>query len=92
MGGPYKNLCYQKVTSFAINNFKKHDLDGIFIICNDSGRSAYNEVERRMAPLTRELSGLIILHDYYSSHLDENNHTIDEKMRQNNFAYAGKTQ
>lgn len=90
-GGPDENPRYQKVISFAINHFKKHDLDGIFIACNAPGRSAYNRVERRMAPLSRELSGLILPHDHYGSHLDENGRTIDEEMEQNNFAYAGKT-
>ncbi|GBO27060.1 hypothetical protein AVEN_143994-1 [Araneus ventricosus] len=90
-GGPDENPRYQKVISFAINHFKKHDLDAIFIACNTPGRSAYNRVERRMAPLSRELCGLILLHDHYGSHLDENGRTIDEDIEQNNFAYAGKT-
>ncbi|GBN78913.1 hypothetical protein AVEN_255368-1, partial [Araneus ventricosus] len=90
-GGPDENPRYQKVISFAINHFKKHDFDAIFIACNAPGRSAYNRVERRMAPLSRELSGLVLPHDHYGSHLDENGRTIDEAMEQNNFAYAGKT-
>ena len=44
-----------------------------------------------MAPLSRELSGLILPHDHYGSHLDENGRTFDEEMEKNNFAYAGKT-
>ncbi|GBN16417.1 hypothetical protein AVEN_256447-1 [Araneus ventricosus] len=90
-GSPVENPRYQKVISFVINHFKRHDLDAIFIACNIPGRSAYNRVERRMAPLSRELSGLILSYDHYGSYLDENGRTIDEDMEKNNFAYAGKT-
>lgn len=44
-----------------------------------------------MAPLRRELSGLIIPHDHFGSHLDSNNKTIDENLERNNFEFAGKT-
>ena len=37
-GGPDENPRYQKVISFAIDHFKKHDLDGIFIACNAPGK------------------------------------------------------
>jgi len=64
-GGPYENPRYQKVIQFAITHFKNHDLDGLFIFTNAPGRSAFNRVERRMAPLSRDLSGLILPHDRY---------------------------
>lgn len=56
-GGPDENPRYPKVIKHAINHFLNYDLDGIFIFTNAPGRSAYNRVERRMAPLSRELSG-----------------------------------
>lgn len=37
---------------------------------NAPGRSAFNRAERRMAPLSRELAGLILPHDRYGTHLD----------------------
>jgi len=43
----------------------------LFIAANAPGRSAFNRVERKMAPLNRELSGLILPHDDYGSHLDK---------------------
>ncbi|KAL0818781.1 hypothetical protein ABMA28_008108 [Loxostege sticticalis] len=54
-GGPEENPRYPKVISHAINNFVLHNLDAIFIFTNAPGRSAFNRVERRMAPLSREL-------------------------------------
>ena len=58
---------------------------------NAPGRSAFNRVERRMAPLSRELAGLILSHDHYGSHLDSQGKTIDEEVEKQNFEFAGKT-
>ncbi|GBP13462.1 hypothetical protein EVAR_4216_1 [Eumeta japonica] len=40
-------------------------------------RSGSNRVERRMAPLSRDLSGLILPHDSYGTHMDEQGKTTD---------------
>ncbi|XP_044729638.1 luciferin sulfotransferase-like [Chrysoperla carnea] len=88
-GGPDENPRYQKVIGFAIQHFKRHDLDALFIATNAPGRSAYNRVERRMAPLSRELAGLILPHDHFGSHLDERGITIDEQLERYNFEFAG---
>lgn len=88
-GGPDENPRYQKVIGFAIQHFKRHDLDALFIATNAPGRSAYNRVERRMAPLSRELAGLILPHDHFGSHLDERGVTINEELERFNFGFAG---
>ena len=87
-----KNSLFQKVISFTINHFKKLELDGIFhfIVCNAPERSTYNRIESQMASLGQELSALILFYDHYSSHLNDNDQIIDEKIEQNNFAYAHK--
>jgi hypothetical protein len=61
------------------------------VATNAPGRSAFNRVERRMAPLSRELAGLILSHDHYGSHLDSQGKTIDEELEKQNFEFAGKT-
>lgn len=53
------------------------------------GQSAYNAVERRMAPLSRDLAGLILPHDFYGSHLDAQGKTIDSFLEELNFGKAG---
>ncbi|GBP53742.1 Probable ATP-dependent RNA helicase DDX27 [Eumeta japonica] len=88
-GGPDENPRYQKVIGFAIQHFKRHDLDALFLATNAPGRSAYNRVERRMAPLSRDLAGLILPHDHFGSHLDERGITIDEHLERSNFEFAG---
>jgi len=49
-----------------------------------------NRVERKMAPLSRELSGLILPHDHYGSHLDKKGNAVDPQLEVKNFAFAGK--
>ncbi len=53
-GGPDENPRYQKVIKVGIHHFVKHDLDALFIATNAPGRSAFNRVERKMAPLSKE--------------------------------------
>ncbi|KAG5875934.1 hypothetical protein JTB14_036467 [Gonioctena quinquepunctata] len=88
-GGSDENPRYQKVIVFAIQHFKRHDLDALFLATNAPGRSAYNRVERRMAPLSRELAGLILAHDHFGSHLDDRGVTINEHLERSNFKFAG---
>ena len=77
-----------KTISVAIHNFKIMNLDALFVCTNAPKRSAFNRVERRMAPLSRELAGLILPHDH---HLDEQGRTIDAELEKSNFRYAGET-
>jgi hypothetical protein len=44
-----------------------------------------------MAPLSRELSGVILPHEHYGSHLDSQGRTINEDMERTNFKFAGET-
>jgi hypothetical protein len=90
-GGPDENPRYPKVLSQAISHFKNYDLDAIFIATHAPGQSAYNAVERRMAPLSRDLTGLILPHGHYGSHLDSNGITINKDLELINFGKAGKS-
>ncbi|XP_068989951.1 uncharacterized protein [Neodiprion pinetum] len=88
-GGPDENPRYEKVIAQGIKHFKDHDLDALFIFTNAPGRSAFNRVERRMAPLSRELSGLILPYDHFGSHLNDQGKTIDNELEIKNFEHAG---
>lgn len=44
-----------------------------------------------MAPLSRELCGVILEYDGYGTHLDERGRTIDEEKEKLNFEHAGQT-
>lgn len=88
-GGPDENPRYKKVISHCISHFQKYDLDGLFVFTNAPGRSAYNRVERRMAPLSRELATVVLPYEHYGSHLDSQGRTIDEELEVKNFQHAG---
>ena len=90
-GGSDENPCYQKVIEMAVHHFLQRNLDAFFIATNAPGRSAFNRVERRMAPLSKELSSLILPHDKYGSHLNDQGQTIDTNLEKKNFAFAGST-
>lgn len=90
-GGPDENPRYDKVIRVAIHHFLEHDLDALIIATNAPGRSSFNRVERRMAPLSHELAGLILPHEHYGSHLDNAGKTVDEELENANFAFAGRT-
>ena len=89
-GGPDENPRYPKVIAHGVECFRKHDLDALFVITNAPGRSAFNRVERRMAPLSRKLSGVILPHDHFGSHLNSAGKTVDSDLEFINFQYAGK--
>ncbi|GBP70813.1 hypothetical protein EVAR_54326_1 [Eumeta japonica] len=87
-GGPDENPRFPQVIFHAISHFRKFDLDAIFIITNAPGRSCFNRVERRMAPLSHQLSGLILLYDFFGNHLDDQRRTIDNELELKNFKMA----
>ncbi|XP_055542900.1 uncharacterized protein LOC129728479 [Wyeomyia smithii] len=90
-GRPDENPRFAKSIEVAIHHFCSNDLDAYFVATNAPGRSAFNPVERRMAPLSRELSGLILPHNAYGSHLDSQGETIDMELEKRNFQKAGET-
>lgn len=89
-GGPDENPRYSKVIRTAIHHFVKYDLDAYYIVTNAPGRSAFNRVERRMAPLSKELAGVVLPHDTFGTHLDKSGNTVDSELEKKNFASAGE--
>ena len=89
-GGPDENPRYCNVVRYVIKHFLDYNLDAFYLATNAPGRSAYNRVERRMAPLSRQLSGLVLPYDHYGSHLDSKKKTSDIELEKKNFEHAGK--
>ncbi|KAF2898353.1 hypothetical protein ILUMI_07821 [Ignelater luminosus] len=89
-GRPDENPRYVKVISHTVHHFVERDLDAIFIFTNAPGRSVFNRVETRMAPLSRELSGPILPHSSYGTHLDEQGRTTNSDFEKKNFQKAGE--
>ena len=73
-----------------MDRFKTHNLDSLIHGTNAPGLSAYNPCERRMAPLSRDLVGVILPHDTYGSHLNSQGKTVDNELEKQNFEKAAK--
>lgn len=68
---------FLKPLSTAVSLFKEFKLDALMHGVNAAGLSAFNPVERRMAPLSHDLAGVILPHDSFGSHLDNSMKTIN---------------
>ena len=89
-GDSDENSRYANTVNCAINYFNEHDLHAYFIATQAPGRSGFSRMERRIADLSKELSGIILEHDYFDTHLDNNNNAADEEVEFKTFEYAGK--
>ena len=90
-GGPDENPRYEKTINCSIKYFVENDLDAFFLTANAPGCSAFNCVECRMVKLSKKLSGVILKHDKFGSHLDAKGVTVDKDLELRNFHYAGGT-
>jgi len=90
-GGPDENPRYGETIKFACSNFIKLNLDALFLSTQAQGRSAYNPVEGRMAPLSRFLAGIILPYETFGSHLNSQRATVDQSLEKLNFRKAGET-
>ena len=90
-GGPDENLRFPKSLDFAIQYFQKFNLDALLISAHTLGLSTYNQVERRVATLSKALSGVLLLHETFVTHLDSLRKTIDTNLEKHNFKAAGLT-
>ena len=88
-GGPDESPKNVKTLNAWATIFKELDLDGLFIFTHAPGLSAYNPVERRMAPLSKLTASVILPFDSFGSHLDSSNKTIDLALEEKNFEAAG---
>ena len=81
----------QKNINCSIKYFVENGLDVFFLAINAPGRSAFNHVEHRMVKFSKELSGVILEHDKFGSHLDAKGVTVEIDLELNNFEYARRT-
>ena len=81
---------FPKTLSCAVDLFLKLNLDAYVHGVNAAGLSAFNPVERRMAPLSHDLCGLVLPHDTFGNHLDGSGKTIDLRLEKKNFHAAAE--
>ncbi|CAF5063316.1 unnamed protein product, partial [Rotaria sp. Silwood1] len=88
-GGPDENPRFPKARQCYADLFIRNNLDVLLVAINAPDHSVYNPIELRMAPLSHDLSGLILPHDYYGNHLDDNGKTNHIALEEQNFQRAG---
>ena len=76
---------YPKPLATVIFLFKELKLDALLHGISTSDLSAFNPVERQITPLSHDVSGIILLHDYFGNHLDTSGKTKDIKLEKKNF-------
>ena len=90
-GGPDENPRFEKNIFMGCKTFQEFKLDLYIEVTNAPGLSAYNKVERKMFFLSKELTGVLLPHDMYGSHLDNSGKTVDTELEMKNFEAAGNT-
>ena len=70
--------------------FRHRNLDVLLHGTNAAGLSAFNPCERRMAPLSHDLAGIVLPHDIYRIHLHGSGKSIDEDLERRNFFQASE--
>ena len=81
---------FPKTLACAVSFFKLLKLDVLWHGVNAAGLSAFNPVERRMAPLSHDLAGIVLPHDTFGNHLDNSNKTMDLELEKKNFQAAAE--
>ncbi|CAF1599177.1 unnamed protein product [Rotaria sp. Silwood1] len=79
------NTRYLKTLSTAIDQFKKYNLDALFIINQAPGQALFNIIERRLSPMSHDLAGLILPHDHFGTHLNDGGLTEHAELEKENF-------
>ena len=80
----------EKTIKCSVSYFLKYNLDAFYLATNAPGRSAFDRVERRMAPLSHDLAGVVLPRDTFGSHLNNKKETVDKELEMKNFPKAGE--
>ena len=81
---------FPKPLQTGVALFKELKLDVLLHGVNAAALSAFNPVERCMAPLSHDMAGVILQHDSYGNHLDESGKTVDLELEKQNFFKAAE--
>ena len=88
-GGSENSTRYPGTLSSAVDKFKKHNLDVLIMINQAPGQALFNIVQRRLAPMSHDLAGLILPHDHFGTHLNDMGVTQHAELEKENFKATG---
>lgn len=81
---------FPKTLLSSISKFKKYNLDAFILVSQAPGQASFNTVERRLAPLSHDLSGLVLPPSYFGTHLNIIGLTIDAELERINAKRTGE--
>ena len=84
-GGPDEAPKNQSTLASWTEVFLKYNLDALFVFTHALGSSAYNPVERRMAPLLKDTANSILPFNTYGTHLNVSDETTDIDLEKKDF-------
>ena len=86
-GGPEDSPHNSKIISCAIDYFCSFDLDALYVATNVPGSTTTaDQIQRRITPLSKDLTKCILPYEHFGLHYDGNNDTIDEDLEKANYA------
>ena len=59
-----------------------------FLATNAPRKTAFNRIEGRLVKFSQELSGIVLSHDKFGSHLNLKGETIEPELEKKNFMHA----
>ena len=89
-GGLDENPRHEKTISYTVDYFNTFDFHAFFLVTNAPGRSAFNRVERRVAPLSKELGCVLLDRKHFGAHLDDKGNTVGPQIELKSFEHNRK--
>ena len=71
--------------SAAVDYFCTYDLDALYIVTSPIDNHLDQNIHKRIVPIAKDLSKVILPYEHFGSHYDGNNDTIDEVLEKMNY-------
>ena len=84
------NSKISKKMVFAIQHLKKYILNALHISTHVPSLYSYNQIERRMDPLSKTWSGSLLPHGKFGTHLYSSRKSFNTNLEKHNIKAAGK--
>ena len=89
-GGPDWCCRFAGTQNNLIQLSRELDLDLTIVGHHPAGCSPEGRQERRMAPLSQDLTGLVLIHNKFGNALNSKHEVVDEKLDADNLFYAAE--
>ncbi|CAF1129204.1 unnamed protein product [Adineta ricciae] len=87
---PMNYTRFSRTLYSSIQKFKKYNLDVFILVTQTPGQAIFASCERRLALLSHDLSGLVLPHNHYGTHLNISGITVDAELEKLNFKRTGE--